>query len=95
MTVGELIDQLLQADRGSRVLFLSEYADSDEAVEILEVVIPAFAWTHEQGSYAGRRYDVRYPGPAAQREPGYKQEFHSGRVVILSTGPTNLRFRSE
>jgi hypothetical protein len=37
MTVGELIKLLRTADASSRVLFLGEYADSDEADEVCEV----------------------------------------------------------
>jgi hypothetical protein len=96
MTVRELIDMLRQADPSSLVLFLGEYADCDEADEIKEVVIPRQPWTHERGKYAGERYDVRYPGPFGQREAGYVDVTHEVEsVVVLSTGPTNLRFNPE
>lgn len=36
---------------------------------------------------------MRYPGPPAQRETGYSDVTQvSERVVVLSSGPTNLRF---
>ena len=93
MTVAELINLLQQADPSSKVLFLGEYADADEADEIQEVVIPTSEWTHEEGCYEGRQYEVRYPGPAAQREVGYTDVKHeTERVVLVSTGPTNLRY---
>lgn len=93
MTVAELFDALRGADPASRVLFLGEYADCDEADEICEVVIPQDAWTYDSGRYAGRKYSVRYPGPAVERDTGYSDVTQlSERVVVLSTGPTNLRF---
>jgi hypothetical protein len=94
MTVAELIAALRGADPASRVLFLGEYADCDEGDEIREVVIPQDAWTYDSGRYAGREYAVRYPGPPAQREDtGYTDVTQvPERVVVLSTGPTNLRF---
>jgi hypothetical protein len=62
-TVAELIDALRGADPASRALFLGEYADSDEADEIRDVVIPRDAWTCDSGRYDGQKYSVRYPGP--------------------------------
>ncbi|SPB17795.1 hypothetical protein NOV72_04998 [Caballeronia novacaledonica] len=93
MTVAELIDALRGADPTSRVLFLGEYADTDEADEVCEVAIPRDAWTCDSGRYAGREYSVRYPGPPAQRDNAYSEVKQvSERVVVLSSGPTNLRF---
>lgn len=61
------------------------YADSDEADEIREVVIPRDAWTYDSGPYAGREYLVRYPGLPAQRDTGYGDVTQvSERVVVLS-----------
>jgi hypothetical protein len=94
MTVGELIELLRTADASSRVLFLGEYADSDEADEVSEVVIPRDAWTFERGRFEDREFSACYPGPAAEREDGYYTDVThvSERVVVLSSGPTNLRY---
>lgn len=93
MTVAELIDVLRDADPSSRVLFLGEYADSNEGDEVCEVVIPRDPWTFERGRYRTEDFSAYYPGPAAAREEGYSDVTHaSTRVVVLSTGPTNLRF---
>jgi hypothetical protein len=92
MTVSELIELLRTADASSRVLFLGEYADSDEADEVCEVVIPRDAWTFERGRFEDREFSACYPGPAAERD-GYTDVTHvSERVVVLSSGPTNLRY---
>jgi hypothetical protein len=92
MTVGELIELLRTADASSRVLFLGEYAGSDEADEVCEVVIPRDAWTFERGRFEDGEFSACYPGPAPEREDGYTDVTHvSERVVVLSSGPTNLR----
>lgn len=93
MNVRELISALSNADPESVVVFLDEYADRDESYEICEVVIPTTAWTHERGVCLAEKYEVRYPG--GPREPDEHQTDLvrvRERVVVLSTGPTNLRF---
>ena len=93
MRVRELVAMLRDADPDSIVLFIDRYADSNASDEVREVYIPTSAWTYERGCYAGRAYEVRYPDEPELREEGYANVVHvSERVVVLSAGPTNLRF---
>ena len=93
MTAGELLAVLRNVDPERVVLFIDQYADSDESDEVREVYIPTSAWTHEQGRYGGSEYDVRYPGSPQPREGGYTDVVHKREsVIVLSAGPTNLRF---
>jgi hypothetical protein len=93
MRVRELLAMLRDADPDSVVLFIDRYADSDESDEVREVYIPASAWTHEHGFYANSEYEVLYPGMPEVRDEGYRDVvYKSERVIVLSAGPTNLRF---
>jgi len=95
MNVRELIEQLQTADPEATVLFLAEDADSGEADEIQELVLPASDWTHEQGVVGSRSYQIRYPGSPEYRGTDYQCVVtRAERVVVLSTGPTNLRYES-
>lgn len=95
MKVRELLELLKGAPQDSVVLFMDEYADVDETDEIRQVDIQPTPWTHETGRYNGEAFEVRYPGPPDSRaETGYGDIVHVAEsVVILSSGPTNLRFR--
>jgi hypothetical protein len=96
MTVAELIEMLRRTDPQAKVLYLGEYADVDESDEIREVVISQSEWTHERGRYEGREYAVRYPGRYCEREAGYTDVTHEReKVVVLSTGQTNLHYHPE
>ncbi|CAL8473564.1 hypothetical protein [Caballeronia sp. S22] len=94
MRVRELIEMLRGADAESVVLFLENYADMGESDEISNVLIPQTPWVHETGAYFGDRYEIRLPaserGEVESGRTDVVQRFE--RVVVLSNGPTNLRF---
>jgi len=96
LTVSELIEILRQAPQERQVLFLDSYADLDEADEVSQVDIQNTTWTHESGRAGREKYACHYPG---QRET--RDEQHSDvvqiveSVIVLSSGPTNLRFYKE
>ncbi|WP_116123370.1 hypothetical protein [Paraburkholderia sp. BL6669N2] len=93
MKVKELLHALHNVDEDSTVLFLAEHADADDADEICEIHIPSNPWTHEVGRCDGSEYRSRYPYPAEKRDEGYTSvSYAREKVVVLSTGPTNLRF---
>ncbi|MCG5077519.1 BPSL0761 family protein [Paraburkholderia tagetis] len=94
MRVSELIEQLVTADPDSVVLFLDSYADIDESDEIQEVLVDSHLWTYETGEHHGIGYEVRYPGgPRATDGVDHKVTMQLvERVVVLSDGPTNLRY---
>jgi hypothetical protein len=80
-------------DPDATVLFLDEYGDSDDADEVHEVDLQRAPWTHETGLCANVPYEVYYPGPAETREAAYHDVVvHLIHVVVLSSGPTNLRY---
>jgi len=97
MTVRELIESLKAADPDSSVLFLENYADVGESDEVSHVVISKRLWVHETGGYFGDRYELRLP----ESERGEVEDGRTDvvqrleRVVVLSNGPTNLRFVSD
>ncbi|MGF6976580.1 hypothetical protein QFZ94_005030 [Paraburkholderia sp. JPY465] len=94
MKVSELIEQLVKADPDGVVIYLDSYADVDESDEIREVFVDSDLWTHETGLRHGERYEVRYPSDPESAE----SETHKitsqllEHVVVLSDGPTNLRY---
>ncbi|WP_076882798.1 BPSL0761 family protein [Burkholderia pseudomallei] len=93
LTVSQLLDSLADVDPDRYVLFLTCSADEDGADEVCEVDIQETAWTHEQGRYFGQ-YEVWYPGEPEPRDVGYHDvTYETVRVIVLSDGPTNLRFR--
>lgn len=94
MRVSELIEKLVTADPDSVVLFLDSYADVEESDEICEVLVSASLWTHEKGVRHGESYEKRYPyGPRLSDGEGHELISQSvERVVVLSNGPTNLRY---
>lgn len=93
LTASKLLQILADADPESRVLFMTHYADADESDEVREVFAPETSWTHEHGWYMGGQYSVWYPGSPESREVGYRDvTYETVRVVVLSDGPTNLRF---
>jgi hypothetical protein len=93
MNVRELMSKLQDADPDATVLFLNEHADSDEGEEVREVLMPETNWTREQGIVGNSAYAVHYPGQAELRGPAYRAVVaNSERVVVLSSGPTNLRY---
>jgi hypothetical protein len=93
MKVRELLVQLAHADPESEVLFLNSNADVSEANAVRLVDIRPEAWTRERGMCADARYEARYPGRPAERDSTYSCIATSSiRVVVLSAGPTNLRY---
>ncbi|MGF6261833.1 hypothetical protein OKW49_002761 [Paraburkholderia youngii] len=94
MRVNELVEKLVEADPGSVVLYLDSYADVDESDEIYEVLVDSTLWTHEKGVRHGASYEVRYPYlPRASEGEDHKVISQTvERVVVLSNGPTNLRY---
>jgi hypothetical protein len=94
MRVNELIEQLVNADPDSVVLYLDPYADVEESDEISEVSVDSRLWTHEKGVRHGESYENRYPyGPLVSDGEGHEVLSQSiERVVVLSNGPTNLRY---
>jgi hypothetical protein len=93
MHVRELIERLRAADPDATVLLLDEYGDNDDADEVHEVDVQRSPWTHETGLCANSRYEVYYPGPAETREAAYHEVVARPiHVVVLSSGPTNLRY---
>lgn len=96
MRVRELIRQLFNAEPDSVVLFLESHAWVDESDEILEIFVDSNVWTYETGARFGEPYEVRYPGiPRAPDEENHVVTTQSvEHVVVLSNGPTNLRYVS-
>ncbi|MEM5299088.1 hypothetical protein VSR82_32800 [Burkholderia sp. JPY481] len=95
MIVKELLARLAHVDPEAEVLFLGSYADVSEADEVQHVDIRSETWTHEKGMCAGEQYEARYPGNPAERESDYTNVVTCRvRVVVLSAGPTNLRYAS-
>lgn len=93
MKVRELLKSLREVDADSTVLFLAEHADADDADEVCEICLAPRLWTHEVGMYGGREYQSWYPYPPESRDSAYTSvRYEPRRVVVLSTGPTNLRF---
>lgn len=94
MRVNELVEQLMNADLDSVVLYLDSYADVEESDEIREVFVDSNAWTYENGVNLGESYEKRYPyGPRISDGQGHEVLSQSlERVVVLSNGPTNLRY---
>jgi hypothetical protein len=62
MKVRDLLEILNQADPESIVLYMTQYADTDESDEVREVDIPTELWTYERGRYGGSEYEAHYPG---------------------------------
>ncbi|MEM5329548.1 BPSL0761 family protein [Paraburkholderia sp. JHI2823] len=93
MTVAQLVKALVCAEPNSYVLFMTHYADVEEADGVRQVSMQEMVWTHERGAYRGDPYDVWYPRGPVPREDGYHDvKYEAVRVVVLSDGPTNLRF---
>ncbi|SAK66285.1 hypothetical protein AWB78_02396 [Caballeronia calidae] len=94
MTVRELMDALRGADPESIVLFLEAYADVGESDEVSHLLIPELAWVHETGAFFGERYEFRLPkSERGEVEAGRMDVVQRlERVVVLSNGPTNLRY---
>lgn len=94
MTVAELVARLVDVEPESVVVFLESYADADESDEIHEVIVPSDPWTFEVEQCVGSGYEIRYPGPPRSYDDNYHQDLiqKRERVVVLSNGPTNLKF---
>jgi hypothetical protein len=94
MRVRELIEILNGADAESVVLYLESYADVGESDEVSDVHIPEKPWLHETGSTFGERYEFRLPiaerGDVEPERTNVLQRLE--KVVVLSNGPTNLRY---
>ena len=93
MKVRELLNALRDVDEGSTVLFLAEHADASDADEVCEIYLAPRRWTHEVGKHGGREYHSLYPYQPERRGSTYTSvRYETRRVVVLSTGTTNLRF---
>ncbi|MGF6634156.1 hypothetical protein OKW38_002840 [Paraburkholderia sp. MM5496-R1] len=94
MKVRELIEQLVTADPDAVVVYLDSYADVYESDEIHEAFVDSYLWTHETGLRYGEWYDIRYPsGPEpVEGERHVIAAQKPEHVVVLSDGPTNLRY---
>lgn len=93
MTVAQLVNALVSAEPNSHVLFMTHYADVEESDGVRQAEIQESNWTHERGVHSGEPYDVWYPWAPAPRGDGYHDvTYESVQVVVLSDGPTNLRF---
>ena len=71
MRVRELIALLADADPEAVVLVFPQYADDTDGGELGDVLIPTAPWIHETGVCLRRRYEVFYPGAAAERDELY------------------------
>jgi hypothetical protein len=94
MKVSELIEQLINAAPDSVVVYLDSYASAYESDEVRETFVDAQLWTHETGLRHGEYYEIRYPyapEPAEGRSHNITAQFLE-HVVVLSDGPTNLRY---
>ena len=97
MKVKELIALLSVAPPDSVVVFIEQQGDLDETEEIRQVDVRPEPWLHERGQYRDERYEVHYPATLRdpRDEPGYDDVTWQGEnVVVLSSGPTNLRFHA-
>jgi hypothetical protein len=94
LRVDELIMRLLNAKPDSVVLYLDSYACVDESDEVVEIFVDSNVWAYETGARYGENYEVRYPGsPRPSDEEKHVVTAQSvERVVVLSNGPTNLRY---
>lgn len=94
LRVKELVERLANADPDSVVVYLDSYADVDESDEICEVLVDLNLWTHEVGTHHGTHYEVRYPGGPRATDSDSRVVTTQAveRVVVLSDGPTNLRY---
>ena len=94
MRVRELLTRLSPLDPDAVVLYLDEYADASDAVEIKEVVVPGESWTCERHESSDGRFEEVYH-PTGQLSLGWNGATDTHRqesVVVVSTGPTNLRY---
>jgi hypothetical protein len=95
MRVRELLTRLSPLDPEAVVLYLDEYADASDAAEIKEIVVPNESWTCERHELTdGRFKEVHYPtghGPSLGWNAATDAQ-QAELVVVLSTGPTNLRY---
>jgi alkylated DNA repair dioxygenase AlkB len=93
LTVRELIAILRDAPPDSRVLFMTEYADEGEADEVAQADIQTIDWTYESGNAVREAYSYHHPGPPEPPDERCSDVVQTiERVVVLSPGPTNLRF---
>jgi len=96
LTVRELIAILKDAPQDSRVLFMTEYADEGEADEVAQVDIQKVDWTYESGKAVRETYSYHRPGPLEPSDERCSDVVQTiERVIVLSPGPTNLRFYRE
>jgi hypothetical protein len=96
LTVRELIEILRDAPQDSVVLFMDECPDNGEADEVGMVDIQQIEWTHERGRAVNENYAYHYPGPPVTPDERCSDVVQAvERVIVLSPGPTNLRFYRE
>jgi hypothetical protein len=94
MTVGELISRLSIADPNAVVLHMDEHADASDAAEIREIFVPDDSWTCERHATAIGNVEIYHPtdhGLSVGWDEVTSRRWER-EVVVLSTGPTNLRF---
>ncbi|WP_296658559.1 hypothetical protein [Paraburkholderia sp.] len=95
MTVKELIELLKAAPPDSIVLFMEQFASWTEGEEIQQVDVRPEPWLHERGHHRDDTYEAHIP--ATLKDPREEAGYHDvtwrpESVVVLSSGPTNLRF---
>jgi hypothetical protein len=89
----ELLSILREVAPESEVLFMDPYADASESDVVQHVFAPVLPWIRERGHESGIEYECRYPGSPAERDESYIDVSCANEmVVVLSSGPTNLRY---
>jgi hypothetical protein len=91
--VREMLTRLSTLDPEAVVLYLDEYTDASDALEIREIVVPNESWTCEQHELSdGRFVEIHHPtqhglsiGWNAAADTHWEEV-----VVVLSTGATNI-----
>jgi hypothetical protein len=59
----------------------------------MEIHVAPHLWTLEKAKYGSHVYEVWHPDTPEPRDEDYTAVvYEPRRVVVLSTGPTNLRF---
>lgn len=95
MRVHELLTRLSLSDPEAVVLYLDEYADACDAAEIKEIVIPDERWTCERHESTDGRFEEVHHPTGHGLSVGWNGATDTRRqesVVVISTGPTNLRY---
>jgi hypothetical protein len=89
MKVRDLLEILNQADPESIVLYMTQYADTDESDEVREVDIPTELWTYERGRYGA--VNTRRTIPALPNRAQTATAMSSTKASALSCYPMGRR----